>query len=86
MSAQALPTAEQTGSSEHGMSFLLSALMALVAAEQLFALPLSVAPGLSVENALLYVMLGALIFKMALQRTVRFELRALHVCFIALIA
>ncbi len=76
---------QTTHSSEWGMSLLLAALLTLVAAEQVFALPLSMGPGLSVENALLYVVLSALIFKMAVQRSVRFELRELHICFLVLI-
>ncbi len=85
-SAQALPASENRGSSELGMSFLLAALMSLIVAEKLFALPLSFGPGLSVENALLYVVLAALLFKMAVQRTFYFELRELHICFAVLVA
>lgn len=85
-SAQAFPTRDETGPSELGMSILLAALMALNVAEQVFALPLSLGPGLSAENALLYVVLAALLFKMAVQRTFRFELRELHICFVVLIA
>lgn len=86
MSAQALSIREEAGPREFGMSLLLAALMALNVAEQVFALPLSLGPGLSAENALLYVVLAALLFKMAVQRTFRFELRELHVCFVVLIA
>ena len=63
------------------MSLLLASLMALVIGQQLFALPLSLAPGLSVDNALLYVVAAALAFKFAVQRNFRFELRGLHICF-----
>ncbi len=63
------------------IGFLLGCLMALVIAQQLFAMPLSLGAGLSVENALLYVAAGALAFKIAVQRNIRFELRGLHVCF-----
>src|SRR5690606_5449944 len=85
-SAQAMPASENSGSSELGMSFLLAALMSLIVAAKLFALPLSFGPGLSVENALLYVVLAALLFKMAVQRTFHFELRELHMCFAVLVA
>lgn len=80
-----VPATELSRSNETGMSLLLVALLTLVAAEQVFALPLSMGPGLSMENALIYVVLSALIFKMAVQRSTRFELRALHICFFALI-
>ena len=67
------------------MSLLLAALMAVVIGQQLFALPLSLGPGLSIENAFLYVVAGALAFKFAVQRNLRYELRGLHVCFAFLI-
>jgi O-antigen ligase len=69
-------------SREGAMSFLLTSLMALIIAEQLFALPLSLGAGLSLENAMLYVVAGGLVFRVAVQRsTFRFELRSLHACF-----
>jgi O-antigen ligase len=67
------------------MSLLLASLMALVVAQQLFAMPMSLGPGMSVENALLYVVAGALAFKIAVQRNLRFELRGLHMCFAVLL-
>ena len=72
-------------SGEGAMSVLLASLMALVIAQQLFALPLSLAPGVSVDNALLYIAAAALAFKFAVQRNLRFELRGLQVCFAILI-
>lgn len=81
----ALPATEPP-STELGLSVLLGALITLIVAEQVFALPLSMGPGLSLENALLYVVLAALFFKMAVQRSFRFELRELHICFALLIA
>lgn len=63
------------------MSVLLASLMAIIIAQQLFALPLSLAPGLSVDNALLYVVAGALALKFAVLRNMRFELRTLHTWF-----
>jgi hypothetical protein len=71
-------------SGEGAMSVLLASLMALVIAQQVFALPLSLGPGLSADNAFLYVAAAALAFKFAVQRNFRFELRGLHVCFAVL--
>ena len=67
------------------MSALLVSLMALVIGQQLFALPLSLGHGLSLENALLYVVAGVLAFKVVLQSNFRFELRGLHACFALLL-
>lgn len=78
--------ATEPASTELGLTTLLGALLTLVVAERVFALPLSMGPGLSLENALLYVVLAALFFKMAVRRSFRFELRELHVCFALLIA
>lgn len=69
---------------ERGMRFMLAALIALVVTQDIFDLPLSLAPGLSAKNALLYALAAALAFKMAVQGF-RLELRAVHVCFAALI-
>jgi hypothetical protein len=76
-------TEERSG--EGTMSVLLSSLMALVIAQQVFALPLSLAPGMSLENALLYIAATALAFKFAVQRNFQFELRGLHTAFAVLI-
>jgi hypothetical protein len=70
---------------ESVMSLLLGSLMALVISQQLFAMPLSLGPGLSVENALLYVVAGTLAFKIAVQRNIRYELRGFHTCFAVLL-
>jgi O-antigen ligase len=67
------------------MSLLLAGLMAVVIGQQLFALPLSLGPGLSIENAFLYVVAGALALKFAVLRNLRYELHGLHVCFALLI-
>lgn len=72
-------------SREAGMTLLLAGLLMLIAAQLLFALPLSVAPGLSAENALLYVLAGALAFKIGVQQRFQLELRELHVCFVILL-
>src|SRR5688572_12482575 len=76
-----LDAVDQSKSGEGAMSLLLAGLMAVVIGQQLFALPLSLGPGLSAENALLYVLAGALAFKFAVQRNLRYELRGPHVCF-----
>lgn len=85
-SSQVIVDSEPANARESGMSLLLAGLMALLAAERLFALPLSMGPGLSLENALLYVVAGTLAFKIGVQRNFRFELRELHVCFVILLA
>jgi O-antigen ligase len=66
------------------MRFMLAALIALVVTQDIFDLPLSLAPGLSAKNALLYALAAALAFKTAVQGF-RLELRAVHVCFAVLI-
>jgi O-antigen ligase len=76
--------AVETG--ETGMTLLLAGLMTLVSAQMLFALPLSLAPGLSAENALLYVVAGALTFRIGVGGNFRLELRGLHLCFVILLA
>ena len=82
---QTLPATDLAPSRERGMIFLLSAMIALLTAQRVFGLPLSMGPGLSAENALLYLIAGALAFRAALSRKFRFEMRALHVCFAILI-
>jgi O-antigen ligase len=74
------------GSSELGMRVLLSMVIALFVIQDVFDLSLSLGPGLSAKNALLYVLAGALAFKISMQRSMSFELRGLHACFFVLIA
>lgn len=70
---------------ESGMILLLAGLMTLVSAQMLLALPLSLGPGLSAENALLYVIAGALALRIGVGGNFRLELRALHTCFVVLL-
>jgi O-Antigen ligase len=70
---------------EGAMTLLLSSLMALIAIQLVMALPMSLGPGLSAENALLYVVAGTLALKMAVHRDFRVELGVLHVAFAVLI-
>ncbi len=72
--------------SELGMRILLSAVIALFVVQDIFDLSLSLGPGLSAKNALMYAIAGTLAFKIAVQRNFSFELRALHACFFVLIA
>jgi len=76
---------ETSGSPETGMRLLLTALIAFFVIQDVFDLSLSLGPGMSAKNALLYVIAGALAFKISMQHSFTFELRALHVCFVVLI-
>jgi O-antigen ligase len=71
--------------SESGMILLLVGLMTLVSAQMLLALPLSLGPGLSAENAFLYVVFGALALRFGVGGNFRLELRSLHMCFVVLL-
>jgi len=70
---------------ERGMRFLLSCLMILIVVTDILDVPMSLGPGLSAKNALLYLIALALAFKMIVQQRFVFELRALHICFAILI-
>lgn len=72
--------------SERGMRISLSIVIAFFVVQDVFDLSLSLGPGLSAKNAILYVLAATLAFKMTLQRSYAFDLRALHVCFAILIA
>jgi O-antigen ligase len=74
------------GSSELGMRALLSAVIALFVVQDVFDLSLSLGPGLSAKNALLYLLAGTLAFKISMERSFTFEVRGLHACFFVLIA
>lgn len=73
-------------SSEFGMRLLLSTVIAFFVVQDVFDLSLSLGPGLSAKNALLYALAATLAFKIAVQRNFSFEIRALHACFFVLIA
>lgn len=77
---------EADTSAEIGMRLFLSAVIALFVVQDVFALSLSLGPGLSAKNALLYALAAALAFKIVVQRTYSFDVRALHMCFVVLIA
>jgi len=76
---------ETSSSSEFGMRVLLTTLIALFVVQDVFDLQLSLGPGLSAKNALLYVIAGALAFKITMQHSFTLELRALHACFVVMI-
>src|SRR5690606_14274631 len=82
IATQALQPAAEPG--ERGMILLLVGLMTLVSAQMLLALPLSLGPGLSAENALLYVVFGALALRIGVGGNFQLELRGLHLCFVIL--
>lgn len=76
----------ENGPSELGMRMLLIVVIVLFVVQDVFDMSLSLAPGLSAKNALMYVLAGALALKIAMQGSFKFELRALHYCFAILIA
>ncbi len=55
-------------SAELGMRLFLSAVIALFVVQDVFALSLSLGPGLSAKNAVLYALAAALALKIAVQR------------------
>jgi O-antigen ligase len=72
-------------SAETGMRLLLSVVIALFVVQDVFALSLSLGPGLSAKNAMLYALATTLAFKIVVQRTYAFEVGPLHLCFAVLI-
>lgn len=83
--APAVPTMQSPIAAERGMRFLLVAVIAFVAVSDVFELQLSLAPGLSAKNALLYVLAAGLAFKIAMRSRFMLELHVLHACFAVLI-
>jgi len=83
--AQAVPLVPGRIAAERGMRFLLSAVIVFVAISDIFDWQLSLAPGLSAKNALLYTLAAALAFKLTVGGAFRFELRGLHVAFAVLV-
>jgi O-antigen ligase len=73
------------GDSEPGMRLMLSFVVFFLALSDIFAWQLSLAPGLSAKNAMLYVLAVVLIFKYAVQGGFRLELPGIYVCFAILI-
>jgi O-antigen ligase len=70
---------------ERGMRVMLAALIGLLVVVDLFDVKLGMGPGLSLENALLYVIALGLVLKIAVQQVFVLHLRALHMCFAVLI-
>lgn len=83
--AQAVPTMPTAIAAERGMRFMLIVLVAFVAISDVFDLQLSLAPGLSAKNALLYMLAAGLAFKLAMRVRFELELRMVHACFVVLI-
>jgi O-antigen ligase len=77
---------EPLGSPERGIRFLLACFLALIVMTDILDVSMSMGPGLSAKNAMLYVIASALIMRMIVQQSFTFELRALHVTFVVLIA
>lgn len=77
---------EPLGSPERGIRVLLALLLALIVITDIFDMSMSMGPGLSAKNAALYVIATALVMKMVVQQSFTFELRALQVTFMVLIA
>ncbi len=76
---------EPLGSAERGIKFLLTCFLALIVVTDILDVSMSMGPGLSAKNAMLYVIASALIMKMIVQQSFVLELRALHVAFALLI-
>jgi hypothetical protein len=70
---------------ERGMRFMLSAVILFVAVTDIFDWQLSLGPGLSLKNALLYMLAGLLALKITVSGAFKLELRGLHACFAVLI-
>lgn len=67
------------------MAYLIYAVLAVLAIADTFALDLSLAPGLSVKNAMLNLVAGVLILQKVMGAPIRFELRTLQLWFGVLI-
>lgn len=78
-------TASNRTPSETAMRWLLVALIALMVVADLFDFRMSLGPGLTIENALLYILAVGLVFKLIVQQPFVFQLRALHMAFAMLI-
>lgn len=70
---------------ERGMRWMLGAIVALFIVGDILDIPMSMGPGLSAKNALLYLVALALVLKLIVQQPFVFTLRALHVTFAILI-
>jgi hypothetical protein len=68
------------------MRFLLSALILLLVFSHIFSMDLSLAPGLSAKNAVLYVAASLIAFRLIVSRNFQMEMREFVVFYFALIA
>src|ERR1700692_4451855 len=68
------------------MRFLLSALILLLVFSHIFAWDLSLAPGLSAKNAVLYMAASLIAFRLVVSRNFQMEMREFVVFYFALIA
>ncbi len=67
------------------MRFLLSALILILAGSNILSLDLSLAPGLSVKNALLYIGASLIVFRFIVTGKFRLEMGGFVACYVALI-
>jgi O-antigen ligase len=67
------------------MRWLIALLILVLLASDLFGLNLSLAPGVSVKNAFVYVVAVGLLFRIVMEGESRLELGVVHACFVILI-
>lgn len=67
------------------MPILIGLLLAVELSIDVFQLDLSLGPGLSLKNAMLYLVAGMIVVRMVARRDARFELRSLQIAFQLLI-
>jgi len=81
-----MPLVQGRVAAERGMRFMLAALIIFVSISDIFDLQMSLAPGLSAKNLLLYMLAAGLALKMTISGNMKVELRGLHAAFAVLIA
>jgi len=62
------------------MRWLIALLIAVLALSDLLGLDLSLAPGVSVKNAFVYVLAMALALRLVIEGELRLELAVVHAC------
>ena len=67
------------------MALILGLLVAVLVVSDLFRLDLSLGPGLSVKNAVLYLVAFAVLFRLVISRSFKLELPGLHAAFAVLV-
>jgi O-antigen ligase len=67
------------------MRYLLAGLLLFLMAAEVFSWDVSMGPGLSIKNAILYLIAMFLLFRIAVARGARLEAGPVHVCFVILI-